>query len=137
MPFSACYYHVIWATKGRATWLTPPIENVIFNAVDLKSQAMHCTLEAINGYVDHLHVAVQIPPSMAVHDWVKQVREISSREVNGQFPELEGHFAWQASYGVLTFGVKQLTFVIDYIVRQKEHHAQKTTWAYLENDGDA
>ena len=36
----------------------------------------------------------------------------------------EGHFAWQASYGVVSFGEGDLARVVRYIRRQKQHHAQ-------------
>ncbi len=48
------------------------------------------------------------------------------------FPNLETHFSWQNSYGVLTFREGYLETVVNYIERQKEHHAQNTVNAYLE-----
>ncbi len=52
------------------------------------------------------------------------------------FPHLPSHFHWQSSYGVLTFGAKNLDFVVAYIQNQKTHHAQNQLERYLEQTGD-
>jgi hypothetical protein len=60
-----------------------------------------------------------------------------AHEVNALFPDLPDPFKWQKSYGILTFGEKHLPMVIDYVERQKEHHANQSVQAYLERiDGD-
>jgi putative transposase len=81
---------------------------------------------------NRIHVAVTIPTRVAVAEWVRNVKGLSRREVNAMFPNLETHFSWQNSYGVLTFREGYLETVVNYIERQKEHHAQNTVNAYLE-----
>jgi hypothetical protein len=39
---------------------------------------------------------------------------------------------WQRGFGVVSFGKKQLPWVLDYIANQKEHHALSRTKARLE-----
>jgi hypothetical protein len=62
-------------------------------------------------------------------DFISQVKGNSSHFVNH---ELNVLFAWQAEYGVVSFGGKQLDFVVKYVKTQREHHADKTTIAFLE-----
>jgi putative transposase len=75
---------------------------------------------------------VCIPPKVAVAEWVRHVKGFATREVNNVFPHVTNYFGWQTSYGVLTFGVKNQEFVIGYIARQKEHHANNRLEPYLE-----
>jgi len=42
---------------------------------------------------------------------------------------------WQRGLGVVSFGKRQLPWVLDYIAKQKEHHAQGTTKRRLEQIG--
>jgi putative transposase len=70
MPFWNCYYHFIWATKNRKPIISPLFEKVIFEAIQVKSKEMRCTVLAINGIADHLHVAVCIQPGISVARWV-------------------------------------------------------------------
>ena len=39
---------------------------------------------------------------------------------------------WQRGYGVVSFGKNNLTWVLDYIADQKEHHARGTIYDRLE-----
>ena len=49
-------------------------------------------------------------------------------------PEMEAtaYFQWQRGYGALTLGEKQRAAAIEYVRRQKQHHQQQTTNAWLE-----
>lgn len=132
MPFVAIYYHIVWSTRGRAEWLTTPIEQIVFTAIREKSAHLECPIYAINGALDHIHIAVRIQPKIAVATWVQQVKGLSTRRVNQMNPDLDEHFRWQNSYSVHTFGTKALPFVVAYIENQKEHHAVGTTEEYLE-----
>ncbi len=131
MPFWKCYYHVIWATKHRQPIITSTIETVIYSAIERKCRELPCELLGVNGVSDHIHMALTIPPSQNVAYVVGQIKGASSREVNQSF-DLPERFQWQEGYGVLTFGEKVMPLVLDYIARQKEHHAQDTALAYME-----
>jgi putative transposase len=131
--FFVCYYHIIWATKYRQAIITPEIESVAFEAIRAKSQALKCPILGINAAYDHLHIAVSIPPALAVWEWTRDIKGISAFEVNRRFPKLENTFRWQRGYSVLTFGAKNLPIVLAYIEKQKEHHANNSVIAYLEH----
>ena len=136
MPFSRCYYHIVWATKNRTALITPQIERVILATIRAKASDLQTEILAVNTVPDHLHVAVCIAPKLAVAEWVKQMKGTSTRDVNGHFPNLETTFGWQRGYGVLTFGAKNLDFVVSYIKNQKEHHSNQTLEPYMERFDD-
>lgn len=132
MPtFWRCYYHIIWTTRYRTPSITDEIEQHVRHAITEKSRELICALHALNMVPDHVHVAVSIPPKLAVSEWVRQIKGASAHHVNHYLAGETG-FHWQRSYGVLTFGVKHLPFVVDYVNRQKEYHAAHTMIAYLE-----
>jgi len=110
------------------------IETVIFEAVQAKSNELGCSILGINGTENHVHVAVNIPPKLAVADWTKLVKGVSAHAVNDLYPDQDPRFRWQGSYGVLTFGAQALDFVLDYIANQKEHHRNNTLYAGMEQD---
>jgi putative transposase len=132
MPFCVCYYHVVWTTRNREPIIIPQLESSIFAAVHHKSGELRSPVHAVNATEDHIHVAVSVATSVSVAEWVRNIKGLSTREVNTQFPNLPMPFAWQQSYGVLTFGARNLEFVLDYIHKQKDHHRNATTDPYLE-----
>jgi REP-associated tyrosine transposase len=136
MPFWKCYFHAVWATHKRETVILPALEAVIFEAIQSKSAEMECTILALNGTEDHVHVAVSIPPKIAPAEWLRNIKGLSARQVNDSFPDLTSRFRWQESYGLLTFGAKNLSFVTQYIENQKFHHGANTIQPYLEQTED-
>ncbi|MFN8450193.1 MAG: IS200/IS605 family transposase [Anaerolineae bacterium] len=136
MPFWKCYYHIVWATKNREASITPAIETVVFQAIESKSDALRCPILAMNGVADHVHVAVCVKPSLALGDWVGQIKGASSRAVNLAFDGLETKFRWQEDYGVLTFGERNSAFVVKYIENQKEHHRSGDLQPIFERVGE-
>ena len=136
MPFHVCYYHVVWTTKNRAPWVLANTEQHLITAIRDKSQSLKSRVESVNACIDHIHVAVQITPSLSISDWVRQVKGYSSFHINRLFPDAAEKFRWQESYGVQTFGAKQLPFIVSYIELQKQHHDANTIYAYLEKTGD-
>jgi REP-associated tyrosine transposase len=130
-----CYYHIVWATKGREPLITAGVEKVLFRAIEMKAQAMSSSILAINAALDHIHVLTSIPPTLAAADWVKHIKGTSSHEVNDAQPNND-RFRWQGSYSVLTVGERNLPIVMDYIARQKEHHANGTLYKALEYTGE-
>lgn len=131
MSFWQCYYHIIWATKNREHLIKPNYEASLFACIADKTARLNCSLLAINGIADHIHIAVSIPPSMMVAQWVGQVKGVSSHLLNTQFAPTP-RFAWQESYGVMTFGKRHLDEVKAYIEHQKDHHSNNTVNHWLE-----
>jgi len=132
MSYWKCCYHVTWATKYRQPVITPTLEKIIFSAILEQSRHLNCRVMAVNGVPDHIHVAVEIPPTLLVSKWVGDVKAVSSREVNLSFPDADEKFQWQEGYGVHTFGYRNERHVVGYIRNQKQHHAEMTTFDIFE-----
>lgn len=126
MPFWALDYHLIWATKLRRPLLTPQLENAVFDYLCMQAEKKNCRVYAVNGWVDHVHMVLSIPPILSVAEVVQQIKGASSH----QFSQLY----WQDGYGALTVGRRNLEIAIAYVRRQKEHHAGQTALKWLEQD---
>lgn len=133
--FWRCYYHLVWTTKKRAPILSSDVETKVFGLIREKSVELATPLIAVGGTSDHIHIAVSIPPRLSVSEWVRTIKGFTAFEMNKLYPDRSDRFQWQGGYGVLTFGERQITFVTDYIHNQKQHHADKTLYAGLEDVG--
>jgi putative transposase len=80
---------------------------------------------AIGLVADHVHVALTIPPTVAVADALSRLKGASSHLVGQRLPQAIG-FAWQAEYGALSLTERALPTVIAYVQNQKQHHAANT-----------
>ena len=131
MPFWRLYYHLIWATKNREHLITPTVETRLYPYLVSKAAENDVFVYAINGWYDHIHLVVAIPPKHSVADIVKRLKGASSHYLNYDI-RLEHNFAWQRGYGALSVGERQRSIAEAYVLNQKQHHAAQTTNAWLE-----
>ena len=85
----------------------------------------------IGGIETHVHMAVTIPPTLLISECIGQVKGASSHYVNHELA-IRKVLDWQTGYGVVSFGTKDLEWMINYIRNQKEHHKKGTTVERLE-----
>jgi putative transposase len=131
MPFHRLHYHLIWATYQREPFLTEDIERQVYGTILNKAKELDCIVHAIGGIEDHIHIAITIPPKLAVSNVIGQFKGASTYYVNHQ-PQANDTFRWQGGYGALTFGERSMKTVMAYIRNQKQHHRQNTTIAIYE-----
>jgi len=101
------------------------VERAVHEFLRLRcAQTKGVFLHAIGGTDTHIHMALSIQPFVSISDLVGDLKGASSRKINRQrgFKVLY----WQRGFGVVSFGRKNLTFVAEYIAKQKEHHAEGT-----------
>lgn len=135
MPFWQLFYHLVWTTKGRQPLLTSTVEPIIYGFIRTKVIKLGGTIFALNGTFDHTHAVVSIPPSLAISNFVGQLKGVSSALYN-QGISNQPKFEWQPEYGAFSFDRKRLPNLISYVERQKYHHAENTTIPILERIDD-
>jgi putative transposase len=121
--YSEINLHLTWHCKDSAPMLTPQIEPVahrLIRARIVKTPGVH--LHEIGGTDTHVHVAVTIPPTLLISDFVGQIKGATSHEVNEQFALRGKVLQWQTGYGVMSFGTRDLDWVAKYIQNQRTHH---------------
>ena len=134
MSFNRLFYHVVWTTKQRLPMIDAANRQPIFASVIAKAHELGRIVHAINAMEDHLHVLVSIPPTIAISNFVGQLKGSSSYVAN-RHSGAEAMFAWQAEFGIVTVSERHVDVVKAYIDRQQEHHAAGRLNKTLENFG--
>lgn len=132
MPFLQLFYHLVWATKGRKPLITADLEPALYGFIRSKAVGLGGVVYQIGGVEDHVHVVASVPAQIALSTFVGQVKGVSSAHTNKDRELNTPRFAWQEDYGAFTFDAKRLPYLIAYVERQKEHHAEKRTIPLLE-----
>jgi REP element-mobilizing transposase RayT len=71
-------------------------------------------------------------PTVLVSELVGRLKGASSHEANQKLGGGRKLLEWQAGYGVVSFGTRDLDWVRAYVRNQKEHHARGTVFDRLE-----
>ena len=131
MAFWRLYCHLVWATRDREHLIQPEIEGWLYAYIVRKAAELGVYVYAINGWYDHIHLVVSIPPKHAVAYVVKCLKGASSHAVN-QADRIDHQFGWQRGYGALSLGERQRPKAEAYVANQKQHHEQQSANAWLE-----
>jgi putative transposase len=135
--YSEINLHLVWHTKNSVPLLTPEIEPIAHRI--LKKRVLHIPgafVHEIGGTETHVHIAVSIPPTLTISEFIGQLKGGSSHDVNQTVGRKQKTLEWQAGYGVVSVGTGDLPWVKDYIRNQREHHARGTVHDRLEDITD-
>ena len=132
MPYYHLFYHFVWGTKNRERIILPEFEAELHKVIAAKAIEMGAMIHALGGVDDHAHLAVTVPPKLSLSRFIGEVKGSSAHAVNHEINPRH-NFRWQTEYGVFSFGEKSLPGIVKYIRAQKEHHAQGTMIAAMEN----
>jgi putative transposase len=124
--YSEINLHITWHTKNSLPMITAEMQPELFaflknRIVETRGVYFH----AIGGIETHVHIATSVKPSIHLDEWIGQLKGASSFEMGKDLQ-------WQAGYGIVSFGTRDLKWVIDYIHNQREHYSNGTTHERLE-----
>jgi putative transposase len=126
MSYRQILYHIVFGTKYRSPTITHAHCEELYRYIWGVVKSKKGKLFRINGVEDHIHLLSDLHPSVALADFVKDIKVSSSlwMKASGLFPDFEG---WAEGYGAFTYSIKERDRVTNYIKKQKEHH-QKVTF---------
>ena len=108
-------YHVVWITKYRYKVLEGALRERIRTII--RQVCRELGVQIVSGVLsrEHVHMFVEIPPHIAVSDFVRRVKGRSSHRVQMEFPEM------QAVLGTTFLG----SWILLY--HQRQHHGRYDT----------
>ncbi len=117
--------HAVFSIKGRANLLKKSFRGDLFKYIFgiLKNNKQYPL--AVNGYKDHVHIFFELHPTTSISEILRIVKTNSSKWIN-QNSYVNGKFSWQEGYGAFSYSRSQRDNVIQYIVKQEEHHEKRT-----------
>jgi putative transposase len=122
--YSEINLHVTWHCKDSQSLLTPQVEQAVYRCVRQKVvNTPGAFVHEIGGTESHIHLATTIPPTLTISEFIGQLKGASSHDANERLGLRGRVIEWQAGYGVVTFGARDLVWVKQYIRNQREHHA--------------
>ncbi len=133
--YSEINFHITRHTKNSRPMINERIESRLHHFLTHKIiETPGARFHAIDGTETHIHIAASLQPNILVSEWIGKLKGSSSYYINHQVQAKA--LEWQRGYGIVTFGTKDLKWVVDYINNQKEHHKRGTTNERLEKHSD-
>ena len=125
-------FHIVFATRNRKRTLPGDEQKrVLYAYIHSIIESRNSKTFRINGVRDHIHIAIDLNPSVALSDLVRDIKRSTSeflKPSNG-FPLFEG---WGKGYYAASFSRENRDGVIQYIKDQEEHHLRNIFEAEME-----
>jgi REP element-mobilizing transposase RayT len=117
-------YHIIFRTKKSEKTINQNHSSDLYKYIWGIIKNKKCVLYRINGMEDHIHILSDLHPSVALADYIRDIKVSSSKWINTSklFPDFRG---WGIKYCALTYSYQERDTIIDYIKNQQEHHKQE------------
>lgn len=114
--------HFVFNTHCRRMTINPENEEALYRFIWKQCEQRHCKLIRIGGIPNHIHLLVDIHPSIAMSKLAGELKRLSSlwMKDSGLFPEFEG---WGNEYFGFSKSQKDKMIVLEYIKNQKIHHS--------------
>ncbi len=129
------YVHLVWATHNREALVTPEIRAALYGCMVAKCQHLGCTIIAIGGMADHVHLLARLSSSVSCAKLAHDVKGSSSHLAN-QYLGPKFSFRWQRGYGAWSISPHEAPRIKEYITNQEQHHGNGTLIVGLEDCGD-
>jgi putative transposase len=112
-------YHLVWTPKYRRRVLqgevAARIKGLFYNCVEINQWY----LEELEVMPDHIHMLIQLPPSLSVSKVVQLLKGGSSKVIRAEHPELEeflwGDSFWADGYFAESVGINNEATIKKYI----------------------
>jgi REP element-mobilizing transposase RayT len=118
------WLHAIFTTKNREPLINQNVEQRIYDFIRNELNEMGCSVRAINGMSEHIHILFLLNPQKSYADVIKQIKGSSSHWINKQ-NIIQEKFAWQTGYAAFSVSESVSNKVYQYILNQKKHHNTK------------
>ena len=118
-------YHLIIHTKNEISSLNVEYSNELYAYILGYIKNKNCKLYRINGVENHIHILSDLHPSLALSDFVRDMKTSSSiwLKKNARFKSFKG---WSDGYAALTYAYRDKDMIINYIKNQREHHKKES-----------
>jgi putative transposase len=131
--YSEINLHIVWHTKNSLPLLTPEVEPLAHRLVKKRiADTSGAFYHEIGGIETHVHVVVTVPPTLFISEFIGQLKGGTTHDVNEACGLRNKVLQWQTGYGVVSFGTRDLRWVIEYVRHQREHHSRGATHERLE-----
>ncbi len=103
----------------------------MYRCIQSQAQKLGCTVLALNGMPDHVHLLVRMPSTVSMEQLMHQVKGFSSRVIN-QDCGIGEALHWQEGSAAFSLSRSHIAPAAAYIKNQKQHHADNDVWSEWE-----
>ena len=122
MSYTYLLYHIVVRTKRSEPTILSAHERELHMYIYQFIKAHDSALYRVNGMPDHIHILVSLHPSIAISDFMRDLKTATSKMMKSakdKYPMFDG---WESEYYASTVSKNDQEKIRQYIINQKDHH---------------
>ncbi len=120
------YLHIVFTTKLRHSHLKDSdLQEKLYGYMSGICKNLGCYALKIGGVDNHVHLLTRHSKTVAISDFMRELKRSSSAWLKIQNPVLAS-FHWQDGYGAFSISPSHVEDVKEYIVTQDVHHRKES-----------
>jgi REP element-mobilizing transposase RayT len=123
--FSQIYLQFVFVVKQRRSLIPKEHKEELHKYISGLVKNRNAKLLAVHCMPDHTHLFVGFRPTIAISDFVKEIKVESNEFINSK-KWCDTKFSWQEGYGVFSYSQSHIDRVVKYVLNQEEHHRKKS-----------
>jgi putative transposase len=123
--YTQLYIQFVFSVKCRRNLIKESFRDELEKFICGIIKNHKCKTYSIYCNPDHIHILVDMHPTLAPSKLMEHVKSGSSKWMNEK-KFINGTFEWQDGYGAFTYSSSQIDRVVKYILNQPVHHKKQT-----------
>lgn len=115
-------FHIVWLPKYRKKVLEGRVKERVEELLRECAEVNDWEIQELNVQLDHVHIVIQLPPSISVSKAVQLLKGLTSRMIRAELPEVKkrlwGNDFWADGFFSVTVGSCSEQTVLDYVKNQ-------------------
>ena len=115
-------YHLVWLPKYRRKVLVGRVKTRLEDLLRECAMVNNWEVQALNIQEEHVHMVIQLPPSVSTSRAVQLFKGISSRMLRSELPEIKkmlwGNDFWAEGFFSETVGTCTEETILNYVRNQ-------------------
>jgi REP element-mobilizing transposase RayT len=118
-------YHIVFCTYYRRHTIPESHQDSLYKYISGVISKRDSYLYEINGVGNHIHILTDLHPTVALSDFIKEIKTSSNRwmKASGNYQDFT---SWAVGSCSLTYAYRDKDMIANYIQNQKEHHKKIT-----------
>ena len=115
--------HIVFSTRMRKNTIPDEHSEKLYRFIWKMLNERKCILHRIYGTSNHLHMLINIHPTLSISKLMSEIKSQSSGflKTEGSFPHFEG---WGKEYFATSVSYNDKDAVVEYIKSQRIHHSK-------------
>ena len=121
MSYTKHIYHIVFSTKEWRPLIDDALRPQLCEYLGGIVRQLGGISLRVNGPTDHIHIVAVVPATIAIADFVRDVKSGSTNWIHRTMPDRQS-FRWQDGYASFTVSHSAIAQVVAYVAGQVENH---------------